>query len=88
VNAPTNCPNCGAPITGPICEYCGTMFEQKDPAVRLGISTQESLEAIQRFAEAVNGASNAFNQLAISRNEARAACGLPPIVRKESEAKT
>lgn len=20
----TNCPNCGAPITGPVCEYCGT----------------------------------------------------------------
>lgn len=21
----TNCPNCGAPITSPRCEYCGTM---------------------------------------------------------------
>lgn len=21
-----NCPNCGAPITGPKCEYCGTIF--------------------------------------------------------------
>ena len=21
-----NCPNCGAPITGVTCEYCGTMF--------------------------------------------------------------
>ncbi len=21
-----NCPNCGAPITGDKCEYCGTMF--------------------------------------------------------------
>lgn len=20
----TNCPNCGAPITGSVCEYCGT----------------------------------------------------------------
>lgn len=20
----TNCPNCSAPITGPVCEYCGT----------------------------------------------------------------
>lgn len=19
-----NCPNCGAPISGPVCEYCGT----------------------------------------------------------------
>ena len=24
----TNCPNCGAPITGPRCEYCGTQFEK------------------------------------------------------------
>ena len=22
----TNCPNCGAPIRGESCEYCGTMF--------------------------------------------------------------
>lgn len=22
----TNCPNCGAPISGSICEYCGTVF--------------------------------------------------------------
>lgn len=22
----TNCPNCGAPISGSICEYCGTIF--------------------------------------------------------------
>ena len=25
----TNCPNCAAPITGPICEYCGTHFKPK-----------------------------------------------------------
>lgn len=25
----TNCPNCGAPITGEKCEYCGTVFEEK-----------------------------------------------------------
>ena len=24
----TNCPNCCAVITGPICEYCGTIFER------------------------------------------------------------
>lgn len=22
----TNCPNCGAPITGSVCEYCGTRY--------------------------------------------------------------
>ena len=25
-NKTTNCPNCGAPITGSRCEYCGTDF--------------------------------------------------------------
>lgn len=25
----TNCPNCGAIVTGSICEYCGTRFERK-----------------------------------------------------------
>lgn len=24
----TNCPNCGAPIQGDICEYCGTVFNK------------------------------------------------------------
>lgn len=23
---PTNCPNCGAPVRGSVCEYCGTTF--------------------------------------------------------------
>ena len=22
----TNCPNCGAPIAGSVCEYCGTKY--------------------------------------------------------------
>lgn len=25
----TNCPNCGAVITGPKCEYCGTVFKKQ-----------------------------------------------------------
>lgn len=24
----TNCPNCGAPITGDACEYCETIFRE------------------------------------------------------------
>ena len=27
---PTNCPNCGAVITGHTCEYCGTVFNSED----------------------------------------------------------
>lgn len=26
MSRPLNCPNCGAPITGLLCEYCGTVF--------------------------------------------------------------
>ena len=25
----SNCPNCGAPITGDRCEYCGTVFRKE-----------------------------------------------------------
>ena len=35
----TNCPNCGAVITGPQCEYCNTRFDIKvvsyEPVARL-----------------------------------------------------
>ena len=24
----TNCPNCGAPVSGGVCEYCGTKFKE------------------------------------------------------------
>ena len=27
----TNCPNCGAPVTGPRCEYCDTVFDTNAP---------------------------------------------------------
>lgn len=25
----TNCPNCGAPVNGNSCKYCGTKFKQE-----------------------------------------------------------
>ena len=27
---PRNCPNCGAPVNGKTCEYCGTVFSVKN----------------------------------------------------------
>lgn len=27
MSSKTNCPNCGAPITGSVCEYCGTRHD-------------------------------------------------------------
>lgn len=44
----TNCPNCGAPIAGIQCEYCGTMFydfaeisDNKPKYLRLDINGQK-----------------------------------------------
>lgn len=34
----TNCPNCCAPITGSICEYCGTRFPWIQDAVTIPIN--------------------------------------------------
>ena len=33
----TNCPNCGAPITGPFCEYCETVFDISETKKNTGI---------------------------------------------------
>jgi DNA-directed RNA polymerase subunit RPC12/RpoP len=41
-----NCPNCGAPITSYICEYCGTEFEK--PKKKL--SDEEMRESFAEFA--------------------------------------
>lgn len=40
-----NCPNCGAPISGYICEYCGTEFEKP----RKKLSDEEMRESFAEF---------------------------------------
>lgn len=41
----TNCINCGAPLTGYICEYCGTRYEDTATAylvkIEIGIRQRE-----------------------------------------------
>ena len=37
----TNCPNCCAVITGPICEYCGTRFEEQRYSIHRATDGQE-----------------------------------------------
>lgn len=37
----TNCPNCCAVITGPICEYCGTRFEGERYSIHRTTEGQE-----------------------------------------------
>ena len=58
----TNCPNCCAVITGPICEYCGTRFSERYmmhrstegeefiiPLNITGDQVEKTLDAYKRF---------------------------------------
>ena len=59
----TNCPNCGAPIHGSSCEYCGTEFDTIRVApIRPKIYPQE-LFIEQRFTISVQEATKAFERL-------------------------
>ena len=39
----TNCPNCGAPIAGPICEYCETVFDISETKKILAFKENERI---------------------------------------------
>lgn len=43
----SNCPNCGAPVTGPICEYCGSVLNQAE----LDRQEQELAEKQRQYEE-------------------------------------
>ena len=43
----TNCPNCGAPITGPQCEYCDTMFSKPKPDPKGMYSTLKDFDLLR-----------------------------------------
>lgn len=64
----TNCPNCGAVITGKKCEYCETIFEFIEEGsnyssniktatqpIKFGLSFEEVVEAFDRFNETMRG---------------------------------
>lgn len=74
----TNCHNCGAPITGPKCEYCGTRFEflAKEMEIENAKLTIE-LSALTA-AEAHDVAFKALLGM-LSTNEARRRMGLREI---------
>ena len=44
----TNCPNCGAPVTAHICEYCGTTLSNKHSSVDFDNKCNELLKAKTR----------------------------------------
>lgn len=66
----TNCPNCGAVITGPECEYCGTRFNIRvaEPEIE-HLKFKLELSAFQA-AEAHDAAFKALLGI-LSPNEAR-----------------
>ena len=45
----TNCPNCGAPITGPECEYCGTWFPELERTTEAEIKARTKTLADQEY---------------------------------------
>lgn len=58
----TNCHNCGAVITGPTCEYCGTRFDIKVKEEAVDVEFRR--ESIASFAAALQAGM-------ITTNEAR-----------------
>lgn len=58
----TNCPNCGAPIRGLVCEYCGTVFDRSSEVTlhsdeattktfyEFGISYAQTINAMRAYA--------------------------------------
>lgn len=46
----SNCPNCGAPITGDRCEYCGTVF-RKEKQESKRIASDDFADALRSVIE-------------------------------------
>lgn len=61
-----NCPNCGAPIHGDECVYCGTAFTRKN-------------EGCDIYDRNGNYITTLFAQGLVTANEARKLYGLGPI---------
>lgn len=60
----TNCPNCGAPVRGAECEYCGTYFgvktsyvksEVHKPSVSLVEATRRSSFTLDEMSDILGG---------------------------------
>ena len=62
-----NCPNCGAPIRGDECPYCGTAFTRKHEGIPIYDTHGAYITTML------------LDEGAITLNEARRRFGLPPI---------
>ena len=78
----TNCPNCGAPITGSTCEYCGTVFPRRyhsDDEYTLLEAKNKCLEdqkVIKELYDSAIFAMRAYSSGIFTENEARKHIGL------------
>ncbi len=52
---PTNCVNCGAPLTGSKCQYCGTEYGDASDSVK-----KQKAELMEQFLKASISAQQAF----------------------------
>lgn len=83
----TNCPNCGAPIVGPKCEYCDTVFEVPESARSTTIATVDEIVLDMFSAYKQAGGNGMFNRIInnglaagiLTPNEARDLAGYPRI---------
>lgn len=84
----TNCPNCGAVVTGPTCEYCGTRFRrsravediiQENQLLLAKIEARRQSDACKDLYETALNAMRMYAGGCITHNEARAMAGLEPI---------
>ena len=86
---PTNCKNCGAPLTGCECEYCGTRYEfperiilyADDEPVVVIEDEEYYMPNMETFADALCRLSRSAG---ISLNDVRREVGLPEIEDKPS----
>lgn len=58
-----NCPNCGAPVRGGECEYCGTVFTpSNDVSVVLDVDVDAVASAVRRYNDSAGRTVRHFNQ--------------------------
>lgn len=77
----TNCPNCGAPITGYRCEYCDTVFNISKGILLLEenellLAKTKHLHDVTTMQDLYESALQAMRRYAITPNEARKLVGL------------
>lgn len=77
----TNCKNCGAPLTGCVCEYCGTDYGEREKK-RLGASSfvDALIEVSQASAFSAKDLLGTFTP-----NEIREAHGLTMVLYADNE---